>query len=108
MLDRAFAADRPFVIDAVVDADIPLIPPHLTADQVLKTAKAEFSGDPAFFGILADGVRETVVSTVKADWAAARPTDGRLRSVPPGPSLTDRVAGRIGPGGYGSKRSPSS
>ena len=65
-LDRAFAADRPFVIDAVVDADIPLIPPHLTADQVLKTAKAEFQGDPAFFGILTEGIRETVVSTVKA------------------------------------------
>lgn len=66
VLDRAFAADRPFVIDAVVDADIPLIPPHLTADQLLKTAKAEFSGDPAFFGIVADGVRESVVSAVKA------------------------------------------
>lgn len=66
VVDRAFAADRPFVIDAVVDANVPLIPPHLTADQVLKTAKAEFQGDPAFFGILEEGVRETVVSTVKA------------------------------------------
>jgi pyruvate dehydrogenase (quinone) len=66
VLDRAFAADRPFVIDAVVDPDIPLIPPHLTRDQVLKTAKAEFGGDPAFFGIVEEGLRETVVSTVKA------------------------------------------
>ena len=66
VLDRAFAADRPFVIDAVVDADVPLIPPHLTADEALKTAKAEFHGDPAFFGILTEGVRETVVSTVRA------------------------------------------
>ena len=55
-----------FVIDAVVDADVPLIPPHLTASQVLLTAKAEFSGDPAFFGIVAEGVRETVVSKAKA------------------------------------------
>lgn len=66
VLDRAFAADRPFVIDAVVDANVPLIPPHLTASQVLLTAKAEFSGDPAFFGIVAEGVRETVVSKAKA------------------------------------------
>jgi pyruvate dehydrogenase (quinone) len=66
VLDAAFAADRPFVIDAVVDANVPLIPPHLTADQVLQTAKAEFSGDPAFFGILADGTRETIISGVKA------------------------------------------
>ena len=66
VLDRAFAADRPFVIDAVVDAAVPLVPPHLVADQVLKTAKAEFSGDPAFFSIIEEGIRETVVSTVKA------------------------------------------
>jgi pyruvate dehydrogenase (quinone) len=65
VLDRAFAADRPFVIDAVVDADIPLVPPHLTADQVIKTARAEFSGDPAFFGIVKEGLRETVVATLK-------------------------------------------
>ena len=66
VLDRAFAARRPFVIDAVVDANIPLIPPHLVADQVLKIAKAEFSGDPAFFGILTEGIRETIVATVKS------------------------------------------
>jgi pyruvate dehydrogenase (quinone) len=66
VLDRAFAADRPFVIDAVVDPAVPLIPPHLVGDQVLKTAKAVFSGDPAFFAILEDGFRETIVSAVKA------------------------------------------
>jgi pyruvate dehydrogenase (quinone) len=65
VLDRAFASDRPFVIDAVVDADIPLIPPHLTTDQLVKTAKAEFTGDPAFFGIVSEGLRETVVSVLK-------------------------------------------
>lgn len=66
VLDRAFAADRPFVIDAVVDPDVPLIPPHLTRDQVLKTMKAEFSGDPAFLGIVAEGARETVLASVRA------------------------------------------
>jgi pyruvate dehydrogenase (quinone) len=66
VLDRAFAADRPFVIDAVVDAAVPLIPPHLVGEQVLKTAKAEFSGDPAFFAILEEGIRETIVSAVRA------------------------------------------
>ena len=66
VLDAAFASDRPFVIDAVVDADIPLIPPHLMGDQVMKIAKAEFAGDPAFFGILTEGVRETVLSTLRA------------------------------------------
>lgn len=62
VVDAAFAADRPFVIDAVVDANVPLIPPHLTASQVLLTAKAEFSGDPAFFSIVTEGVRTSVVA----------------------------------------------
>lgn len=43
------------VIDVLLseqrDADVPAHPPHLTADQALKTAKAEVQGDPAFFGI---------------------------------------------------------
>lgn len=64
-LDRAFAARTPFVIDAVVDPAIPLIPPHLTADQLIKTAKAEFSGDPAFFDIVTDGARETIGAVLR-------------------------------------------
>jgi pyruvate dehydrogenase (quinone) len=32
---------------------------------VLQTAKAEFSGDPAFFGIVTEGVRETLIATVR-------------------------------------------
>ena len=66
VLDRAFAAERPFVIDAVVDADVPLIPPHLTGEQVIQTMKAEFKGDPAFFGIAEEVVRETAGSSVCA------------------------------------------
>ena len=66
VLDQAFAARRPFVIDAVVDANVPLVPPHLIGDQVLKTAKAEFTGDPAFFGIVTEGFRETVAATLRA------------------------------------------
>jgi len=75
VLDAAFAADRPFVIDAVVDANVPLVPPHLTASQVLLTAKAEFSGDPAFFGIVAESLRETVVSKAKAVLGHHGPSD---------------------------------
>ncbi|WP_304045366.1 thiamine pyrophosphate-requiring protein [Jatrophihabitans endophyticus] len=65
VLDRAFAARTPFVIDAVVDPAIPLVPPHLTADQLMKTAKAEFRGDPAFFDIVEEGARETVGAVLR-------------------------------------------
>lgn len=38
--DRALAADRPFVIDAVVDPAVPAVPPQLKAEQEDKLAKA--------------------------------------------------------------------
>jgi pyruvate dehydrogenase (quinone) len=80
VLDRAFAAQRPFVIDAVVDANIPLIPPHLVGDQLMKIAKAEFSGDPAFFGILTEGIRETVLATVRARTHRTKSHDSQQNS----------------------------
>jgi len=36
-----------------------------TKDQVLNMAKAEFSGDPAIFSIVTEGVRETVFAAIK-------------------------------------------
>lgn len=44
---RAFAADRPFVIDAVVDPDVPTLPPELKPEQEDKLAKALVGGDGA-------------------------------------------------------------
>ncbi|MCD2196680.1 thiamine pyrophosphate-requiring protein [Actinomycetospora endophytica] len=58
--DRALAADRPFVIDAKVDKDIPLVPPHVTLQQALNTARSQAAGDPDALSIIANGVRETV------------------------------------------------
>ncbi len=44
---RAFAADRPFVIDAVVDPDVPTLPPELKPEQEDKLMKALVGGDGA-------------------------------------------------------------
>ncbi len=52
---RAFAADRPFVIDAVVDADVPTLPPTVKPRQEEMLAKA-LAEDPD-----AEGVREQFV-----------------------------------------------
>jgi pyruvate dehydrogenase (quinone) len=57
--DRAFAADRPFVVDAKVDKDIPLVPPHVTLQQALNTARSQLHDSDAL-SIIANGVRETV------------------------------------------------
>ncbi len=54
---KAFAADRPFVIDALVNADVPTLPPKLEPKQKKQLAKALDSGDPD-----ATGVREQLVA----------------------------------------------
>jgi pyruvate dehydrogenase (quinone) len=57
--DRALAADRPFVVDAKVDKDIPLVPPHVTIQQALNTARSQLADGDAL-SIIANGVKETV------------------------------------------------
>jgi pyruvate dehydrogenase (quinone) len=58
--EQAFAADRPFVVDAKVDKDIPLVPPHVTLQQAFNTARSQVSGESDALSIIANGVRETV------------------------------------------------
>jgi pyruvate dehydrogenase (quinone) len=43
--DRALASDRPFVIDALVDRNVPTLPPQLKSEQEDKLTKALTSGD---------------------------------------------------------------
>jgi pyruvate dehydrogenase (quinone) len=65
-LDEAFAARRPVVVDAVVDPTVPMIPPHLTLEQVVNTARSQLRGDPAAKHIVVEGVRETVGAAARA------------------------------------------
>jgi pyruvate dehydrogenase (quinone) len=43
--ERAFAAEGPFVIDAVVDRNVPTVPPQLEPEQEDKLAQALAAGD---------------------------------------------------------------
>jgi pyruvate dehydrogenase (quinone) len=54
--DAALTADRPVVIDAVVDPAELMIPPHFTREQALNTARAVVRGDSDWRGILRRGV----------------------------------------------------
>ncbi|MDB4911887.1 MAG: thiamine pyrophosphate TPP-binding protein [Gemmatimonadetes bacterium] len=56
--DRALEANRPFVIDAVVNADVPTLPPALTKKLKDHIDKALAEGDPD-----AEGVREQIAAT---------------------------------------------
>ena len=54
--DAALAADRPMVIDAVVDPAELMIPPQFTRDQAVKTAMSVIRGDSDWRGILRRGI----------------------------------------------------
>jgi len=50
--DEALRADRPCLIDARVDPDVPTLPPHITLSQAQSYASAIAQGDPDTSGIL--------------------------------------------------------
>ncbi len=62
--DRALQADRPTVINALVDPAELMMPPHFTADQVRKTAAAMLRGDTDWAGIVRRGL-PTMVTTYR-------------------------------------------
>jgi pyruvate dehydrogenase (quinone) len=45
--DTALASDRPFVIEAITDPEVPPLPPHITLDQAKQLSSAIAAGDPA-------------------------------------------------------------
>lgn len=49
--DRALAADRPVVIDALCDPDVPPLPPHITFEQAKGYLSSIFKGDPNLMGM---------------------------------------------------------
>jgi len=50
--EEALSADRPVVIDAVVDPTMPTLPPHIKASQARSYMKALMKGDPDARAIL--------------------------------------------------------
>ncbi|GAB3939992.1 hypothetical protein GCM10027614_22970 [Micromonospora vulcania] len=60
--DRALAADRPVVINALVDPAELMLPPHFTAEQARKTAAAVLRGDTDWAGIIRRGLPATIAS----------------------------------------------
>lgn len=58
--DRAFAADRPVVIDAHTDPNVPPLPPHITFKQARAYASSLVKGDSETRGVVKNSVRELV------------------------------------------------
>jgi pyruvate dehydrogenase (quinone) len=45
--DRALAADRPVVFEAITDPEVPPLPPHITLEQAKAMSSALLAGDPS-------------------------------------------------------------
>ncbi|MDP8977716.1 MAG: thiamine pyrophosphate-requiring protein [Actinomycetota bacterium] len=58
--DEALTADRPVVVDAITDPEVPPIPPHASFEQVESAAKAVLQGDPNAFRVVTQGLKEKV------------------------------------------------
>jgi pyruvate dehydrogenase (quinone) len=56
--DDALASDRPVVIEAVVDPDVPPLPPHIGFEQAAAMTKALLKGDPDAAGVIRQSARE--------------------------------------------------
>ncbi|SEG10516.1 thiamine pyrophosphate-requiring protein [Bosea lathyri] len=55
--ERAFAADRPFVLDMVTDPNVPPLPPHITLKQAKGFAGSILAGDPEAGNIVSKTAR---------------------------------------------------
>jgi pyruvate dehydrogenase (quinone) len=58
---QAFEADRPFVIDAVCDPNVPPLPPHIRTDQARALMKALRKGDPESRGVITQSFKEKII-----------------------------------------------
>jgi pyruvate dehydrogenase (quinone) len=58
---QAFAADRPFVIDAVCDPNVPPLPPHIRADQARALVAALRKGDPEARGVITQSFKAKIL-----------------------------------------------
>ncbi len=56
--DEALRADRPVVIDALTDPEVPPLPPHITFDQAVNFAESVVHGDPGRRAMITQSLRQ--------------------------------------------------
>ena len=59
--EEAFAADRPFVIDAVTDPEVPPLPPHITVEQARHFISAVRGGDPHSRALITQSFKQKIL-----------------------------------------------
>ena len=58
--DEALSSDRPFLLEAVTDPDVPPLPPHITLKQAKAMTFALAKGDPDFGDIVRQTLKDKV------------------------------------------------
>ncbi len=56
--DQALSADRPTVLDVLMDPNVPTVPPHITFEEAKNYATAVMKGDPNAFDMIKESARE--------------------------------------------------
>jgi pyruvate dehydrogenase (quinone) len=62
--DRVLSADRPAVLEAVTDPDVPPLPPHINWDQAKAFASSVWKGDAEALGFIRQTIKDAVESYV--------------------------------------------
>ncbi|MBV8366482.1 MAG: thiamine pyrophosphate-requiring protein [Candidatus Eremiobacteraeota bacterium] len=62
--DDALSADRPVVIDALVDPNMPTLPPHITVEQARDFMSTLLKGDPNQAGIIEQTVKQMLAAVM--------------------------------------------
>ena len=57
-LEALLQADRPAVLDVLVDPDVPIVPPHLDKSKLMNFSKAMLKGDPDSREVMRQTIRE--------------------------------------------------
>jgi pyruvate dehydrogenase (quinone) len=65
LLDLALSADRPCLIEAVVDPEFPMMPPHVTLKEATAYVKAVLKGDPNAGEMIKDTLKTAVATVLK-------------------------------------------
>ncbi len=58
--EEALASDRPVVINAYVDPDVPPLPPHISLEQAKDFTEAMIHDDPDRAGVIAQSIKQVV------------------------------------------------
>jgi pyruvate dehydrogenase (quinone) len=58
--EEVLSAAQPAVLEAIVDPEIPPLPPHITGEQMKKMARAMVKGDPEAVGVMEKSLRAKI------------------------------------------------